>query len=73
MTPDPIFVERYFDEEFWNWKYQYYCDEFSRSNEEELYEWCLANLGANIDWHVRWHGVIIRLEEMAMAFKLTWM
>lgn len=73
MTTDLIFVEQYIADEYWHWKYQYYCDEFSYAAMDKLYDWCLANLGPTIDWHVRNNGVIMLKEEDAMAFKLTWL
>ncbi len=73
MTSDPVFVEGYIDETYWNWKYQYQSSDWLTTKEhQELYDWCLDNLGANIDWHVKNNGVIIRKEEDAMAFKLRW-
>jgi len=70
---DPIFVEQHFDDVWHHWKYQFYCDDFSRSQSEEMWQWCMDNLGATCTWHVRWNGVIIYYEDLAMAFKLTWM
>ncbi len=67
---EPTFIEQHIDEEFWNWKYQYYSDDF---DSYEMYEWCLSNLGWRTDWYVRFSGVIIRTAELAMAFKLRWM
>lgn len=68
-----VFVEQHLSDEYWHWKFQYYCDDFSREDSDEIYDWCLSNLNDIGGWHVRWNGVIIYNVDDAMAFKLTWM
>ena len=74
MQVEMTFVEKYFVEEYWHWKFQFWSNDFITADEDqELYDWCMDNLGGNCNWHVRSHGVIIFNPEDAMAFKLTWM
>jgi len=71
-----LFVEKYFENKVWCWKYQYaFTDEayLEQSLYDELYNWCLFNIGPKITWHIRNEGIIFLYEEDAMAFKLRWL
>ncbi len=51
-------------------RYQFVCyDDF---NQDEVYDWCLFNLGANMNWMVTMNGVIMRKEDDAILFTLAW-
>lgn len=72
----PKFIEKaYCDDVFYDWRYQFKCipDENGDTFDwDEMYNWCLINLGPTIDWHVRDWGVIMHKPEDALLFKLTW-
>ena len=50
--------------------YQFVC--YGNFNNDELWSWCLANIGANMDWMVTLNGVIFRNEDDAVLFMLRW-
>ena len=76
------FIRRRICDEFYHWEYQYayieiedgmeYHSYLSDELHEELYNWCLFDIGPTIDWHVRSNGVIFFREEHALAFELKY-
>ena len=50
-------------------KYQFVCYE---SFGDEVWEWCLDNLGVKLNWMVTTNGAIFRNEEDAVLFALRW-
>ena len=65
---DVVFKKRFITDD-WHWDYQFHASNFDY---ELMYEWCLDNLGANLDWTIIMQGVLIRNEDDAVLFALRW-
>lgn len=50
--------------------HQFVC--YENFDNDEVWSWCLANLGANMNWMVTLNGVILRNEDDAILFALAW-
>lgn len=51
-------------------KYQFTC--YENFDIDEIWSWCLANVGANMNWMVTMNGAIFRNEDDAVLFALAW-
>lgn len=49
--------------------HQFICENFNYS---EIWNWCMDNLGGNMNWMVTMNGVILRNEDDAILFVLAW-
>lgn len=65
----------YEGEQEWHWKHSFvWLGEFDEYDlpYQKMYDWCLETFEDVGGWHVQTNGIIIRREEDAMLFKLTW-
>lgn len=51
-------------------KYHFICR--TQWDDDEVWHWCLTNLGSNTNWMVTMNGVLIRNEDDAVLFALAW-
>ena len=50
--------------------YQFVC--YENFNNDEVWSWCLNNIGSNMNWMVCFTGVMLRNEDDAIHFALRW-